>query len=339
MGVKLSDIITAQNVDFNFFKGKVLAIDFSNMCYQFLSSIRSPDGMPLSNSNGDVTSHLLGITSRIPPLLSFGIKPIFVFDGEPPALKTRERERRRDLKKRAEDKLQKAREDDDHHAVSKYARQTIRITDDIIDSAKKLFTALGLPVVQSPCESDAQGAYLVKTGQAYCVASTDFDNLLFGATRMVTNLTLSSKRRLPSGAYVKNELKLFELSNVLKSLALNQKQLIALGILVGTDYNPGGVFRIGPKKALALVKDCKDFDGMFSKLETNFDWHKVMDVFENMEVDKDVSIKFNDIDKELLDNLLVKKFEFSEERVSKLISMLEHYKKQNNQSSLSDWSN
>ena len=335
MGVKLSDLAEYKTVDFSFFKNKKVGVDFSNMCYQFLSSIRSPEGTSLMNEKGDVTSHLIGITTRVPRLLSYGVKPVFVFDGEPPKLKTQERENRSQKKKEAEKKLKDAREREDGDDVLKYSKQTVRVTPEIMESSKKLLTAMGLPVVQSPCEADAQGAYLCREGKVFCVASSDFDNLLFGSPRMVSNLTLSEKRRTSSGVYVKNELKYFELSKVLGNLGISQELLVMLGVLVGTDYNPGGVHGIGPKKALKLVKEFDKPEEIFK--DVDFDWKEIIDTFKNMKVNEDVSIEFGSPDAGKISKLLVDKFEFSEERVEKLVNELEKLKEENTQKGLSEW--
>lgn len=336
MGVKLSDISEYKAVTFDHFKNKIVGIDFSNMVYQFLSSIRGPDGSSLTDEKGNVTSHLVGINARIPRLLEYGIKPVFIFDGKPPLLKTKEQETRRERKKQAESKLKKAREDEDTESVLKYSKQVVKVTDEIIKSSKELLIGMGLPIVQSPCEADAQGAYLCKEGKIYCVASSDFDNLLFGSPRMVSNLTLSEKRRSPSGDYVKNEFKLYDLKKTLAGIGLTQDQLIYLGMLVGTDYNPGGVHGIGPKKAIKLVKEKKVPEEIFK--EVDFEWKPIYDTFKNMEVEKKFDLTFGEVDPSKLKKLLIDQHSFSEERVEKLIITLEENKKKNAQTSLGNWS-
>jgi flap endonuclease-1 len=337
MGVKLADLAEYKAVNFDFFKNKTVAIDFSNMCYQFLSSIRSGDGNPLMDSKGNVTSHLVGINSRIPRLLAYGIRPVFIFDGKPPELKTKERENRNKRKLEAEKKLKKARKKEDSEAVIRYSKQIVRVTPEIIDSSKKLLDAFGLPYVQAPQEADAQGAYLCREGKVYCVASSDFDNLLFGSPRMVTNLTLSPKRRTTSGTYVPNELKMYELRKTLEGIGLTQEQLITLGVLVGTDYNPGGIHGIGPKKALKLVKEHKTPEKVFSSVEIDFDWEKIMDMFYNMKIEKNFDLNSKNLDSDSLKKLLIDKYEFSEERVEKLIREIEQTQKEKAQTSLSNW--
>jgi len=72
---------------------------------------------------------------------------------------------------------------------------------------------------------------------------------------------------LPSGGYVITAPEMFELKDVLDNLGINKDQLLVLGILVGTDYNPGGVKGIGPKKALILVKEKRYPVKIFEDLE------------------------------------------------------------------------
>ena len=51
-----------------------------------------------------------------------------------------------------------------------------------------------------------------------------------------------------------------------------------MGILVGTDFNRGGVKGIGPKKALKLVQEYKDnYEKMFESLNPWFNWKDVYD--------------------------------------------------------------
>lgn len=57
MGVKLKDIIQPEQIDFKDLKGRAISIDAFNTLYQFLSTIRQRDGRPLSDSNGNITSH------------------------------------------------------------------------------------------------------------------------------------------------------------------------------------------------------------------------------------------------------------------------------------------
>src|SRR5438093_10748649 len=102
MGINLADIVTSEPRTLEDFSGKVLAIDAFNTLYQFLAIIRQPDGTPLMDHEGRVTSHLSGIIYRVSNFVAAGIKSAFVFDGEPPRLKARTIADRGEVTRRAE---------------------------------------------------------------------------------------------------------------------------------------------------------------------------------------------------------------------------------------------
>jgi len=338
MGVKLSELVEKKDLDWDSLFGKVLAIDSSNMLFQFLSSIRQKDGTQLMDSQGRVTSHLIGISSRIPNLMSKGIKPCFVFDGKAPDLKFKEREKRNEVKEKAQIKLAQAQEEDDEESVLKYSKMTTRLDKDMINESKKLLEAFGLPVIQSPSEAEAQASYMCKKKNVWAVASSDYDCLLFKAPRMIINLTLSQKRKTSSGGTKIINPQLIELSEVLNKLQIDHKQLLILGILVGTDFNPGGVKGIGPKKALKLIQTDKKFNLIFDELETDFDWKEILDTFENMPTTDDYNLKFKEPDIDKIKELLVEEHDFSETRVESTIEKFtENPRKDKAQTGLDQW--
>src|SRR5438876_1189867 len=102
MGINLSDIVVLEPRKLEDFSGKVLAIDAFNTLYQFLAIIRQPNGTPLMDRQGRVTSHLSGLIYRLSNFVEAGIKPVLVFDGEPPRLKARTIQSRGEIKRKAE---------------------------------------------------------------------------------------------------------------------------------------------------------------------------------------------------------------------------------------------
>ena len=334
MGVKISEIIPRKKINFEDLTNKRVVIDASNMLYQFLSSIRQQDGTPLMDSKGRVTSHLMGTLTRLTNLMNKGVKLCVVFDGKMPLLKVKEQENREYRKNIAAAKVQQALEDQDYEGAYKYSKQTSRLTKEMIDESKKLIEYLGLPVIQAPGEADAQAAFMCKNNDVDYVASSDMDCLVFGASYLVTNLTLSMKRKLPSGDVVYIKPDLISLKDVLKSLDLTQDQLIVLAVLIGTDYNVGGVKGIGPKKALSLVKKYNDYDRMFKDLNAEFDWKEVFDTYKKHDVDKNYILNWKEINIEKVKELLVEEHNFSLERVERLLLQKEAKLKNN---SLNKW--
>ncbi len=285
------------------------------------------------DSKNRVTSHLMGLSTRITSLMEKNIKPCFVFDGKPPRLKIKEQEEREHKKRIAETKLEKAREEEDITSMAKYSKMASRLSTQIIKESKEFISALGLPIIQAPSESDAQAAFICEQNDVYAVASSDFDTLLFGSPRMITNLTISQRRKV-RGVYINITPELLELKEVLKHLNLNQDQLIVLGILIGTDYATGGIKGIGPKTALKLVQQNKTFDKLFKELNPDFNWKEIFATFKSMPIMKNYQLKWKEPDEDKIEKILLD-HDFSEERVNKLIEKLT--KKEKNQVGLKKW--
>jgi flap endonuclease-1 len=328
MGTKLKDITIKKEIEINDLKDKVLVVDSFNVMYQFLTTIRMADGSPLKDSHNNVTSHLNGLFNRSMNLMHRGIKLAFVFDGKAPALKQRERERRAELKKEAAKEYEIAKEREDVESMKKYAARTSMLTRDMVDEAKKLITAMGMPIIQAPSEGEAQAAHIVNNGDAYAEVSQDYDCMMFGVPRLVRNLTVSERRKLPGKlSYVEVKPELIDLGENLNNLGISQDQLIALCVLMGTDFNPGGIKGIGPKNALKLVKEYnEDFGNMFKKVEWekhfDFSWEEVFDTVKNIPVSDNYEMKWNRIDCDELKKLLVDGHDFSEKRVDDALEKL-----------------
>lgn len=337
MGVKLPGVLPIKAIGWEDLKDKKIAIDASNMLYQFLSSIRQRDGTLLMDSQGRITSHLSGTFYRMLNLLQKGIYPCVCFDGKSPSLKIHEREEREHRKRIAEEKLQKAMEEEDVESMGKYAKQTSRLNSEMINNTKELLKSMGIPAIQSPQEADAQISFMCEKKDVDFAASSDADCLLHGCPKTIVNLTLSQTRRLPNGKFVYIKPQLIELDDVLKHLNINQDQLIIMGILTGTDYNPKGIPGIGPKKALLLVQQNKNFEKLFAQLNPDFDWKKIYAIFKSMPIMKNYQLKWTELDEEKVLRLLVDKYEFNEERIRALLNKNKQEKENKKQKSLTDF--
>jgi len=117
MGLQIGEIIQKKEINFSSLKGKTIAVDAFNAIYQFLTTIRQPDGTPLKDSKGNVTSHLSGLFHRNMNLILEGIKLIYVFDGEAPELKEKTREARKLAKDQAKEKYEQAVKEKDIEAM------------------------------------------------------------------------------------------------------------------------------------------------------------------------------------------------------------------------------
>lgn len=341
MGLQIGEIISKKQIQFSDLKGKTIFVDAFNAIYQFLTTIRQPDGTPLKDSKGNITSHLSGLFYRNIKLITEGVKLIYVFDGEAPDLKGKTKEKRLEAKKIAKEKYEKAVSEEDVEAMGKYAKSEVYLDEKKIKESKELLQAMGIGVVQAPGEGEAEASYLVEQGLGYAVASQDYDCLMFKTPLLIQNLSMSRKRKTISG-YIEVFPQIIKLSEVLKELEINQEQLICLGILCGTDYNSGGVKGLGPKKSLSIVKEFKTkekifnaikSDEKFEKYEINFVWEDIYNEIEKPNIKKDVKIEFPKVDKDKIKEILLK-YEFSENRIDNQLEKLDDLKKARAQKTL-----
>lgn len=338
MGVDITSLLSSREVSFSDFEGRTVAIDASIFIYNFLHTIRNVDGSLFSDSKGNITSHLIGILSRTCSLLSHKIKPIFVFDGKPPIMKGKELLKRRVYRERAKELYEIAKSSGDVEGMKKYKSSFVHINKEMIDDAKKLISLLGCPFIQAPSEAEAQATFLVKKGDASVVISQDSDVLLFGAPFLVRNFFASNKK-IDGKTILPLE---FSLKETLDKNDLSLDQLIFLSMLVGTDYNVGGIRKIGPVKALDLVKQFDNPDDLFSFVKWDeffdFSWREVFELFKNPEIVENYEISFSSCDEKVLKKFLVNEREFSVSRVDKALEVLNKFNSSLRQKGLGDFS-
>ena len=314
-----------------------MAIDAYIVLYQFLALIRTRSGAHLSSREGRVTSHLVGLAFRTTRLITdYSIKPVFVFDGNPPQLKEKELETRRTHKRKAETEYREALKKGDLAKAWSKAVQTSRLTGEMVDDSKHLLDLLGIPWVQAPSEGEAQAAYMVQKEDAWAANSRDYDALLFGAPRLVRYLTIQGQKWLPSkGRAKKLEPELITLKTMLNHHGITREQLIDIAILIGTDFNKG-IKGIGPKTALKLVKKHTSLENLPNQVSEKLPQHylQVREIFQKPQVTDDYKTEMTSLREEELYSFLCDELSFSRERVRTLANRLIKTK---NQKSLKDW--
>lgn len=338
MGVDISSLVEAKEIELIELSGRAIAIDAFNILFQFLSIIRDRmTGEPLRDSKGRVTSHLSGLLYRNSNLLEIGIKPVFVFDGKPPELKQSTIESRQEKKKEAEKKWKEAVERGER-AIT-YAQAAAKLTDKMVERSKMLLDYMGIPWVQAPSEGEIQCAFMCKHGNVWASGSQDFDSLLAGSPRLVRNLSITGKRKIPKKeSYVQVKPELIELNSMLSALGITKEQLVIVGILIGTDYS-SGVKGVGPKTALKIVKEHKTLDKVLESVawESDVEAEKIYDFFLNPPVTDRYDIEWKEPDADKLKEFMVEEHDFSSERMDKVIERLQNAWTKGRQSSLSGW--
>ena len=324
MGVKLKDIVEPKTISFKDLEGRVVSIDAFNTLYQFLSTIRQRDGRPLSDENGNITSHLSGILYRNSSMIEKDIKPIYIFDGQAPELKSETQAKRREVREESERIFKQALKEGDTEKARKFAMRSSKLSPEIIESSKKLLTLMGIPYVEAKGEGEAQAAYLVSKGDAYAVASQDYDCLMFGAKRVVRNLAVSSNL---------GNLEYYELKSVLSQLKVTRD--IDMGILIGTDFCEG-LKGVGAKTALKLAHNgqLKEKLAELQKQSTH-DLDEVREIFLNHNVNTDYKIKWEKPNQDKIIEFLCYEHGFSVDRVTKASDKLKNLS--SSQGSLDAW--
>ena len=328
MGVDLGDIVVAHETPLDEIGGRV-GVDAYNAIYGFLANIRQRDGTPLKDSKGRVTSHLSGLLYRTANLYEAGIKPCYVFDGEPPDLKTKTVEERRERRDEAEEAYEEAARRGDEAAMLKHAQQATRLEPPQVETSVALLDALNVPWVEAPSEGEAQAVRMCEDGALDSVGSQDYDALLFGAPVLVRNLTIRGR----GGRELTPEK--IALDETLEHLGLTREELVELAVLVGTDYNEG-IHGYGPKTALETV--CAgEFDETVEEHADEFevDVQEVKKLFLEPETTDDYAVEWETPDSDAVTALLCDEHDFSRDRVADAVERIENA---TTQSSLDRWS-
>jgi flap endonuclease-1 len=316
--------------------GRKVAIDASMSLYSFLVAVRS-DGQQLMNETGETTSHLMGLFYRTLRIVDNGIKPLYVFDGAPPKLKSGELAKRFQRKSEAQESHEEAKETGTAEDVEKFSRRTVKVTREHNEEARRLLKLMGVPYIIAPTEAEAQCAVLARAGKVYAAASEDMDTLTFNSPVLLRHLTFSEQRKEP--------IQEIHLDRVLEGLEMELDQFIDLCILLGCDYvDP--VKGIGPKVALELIRKHKTLENIVAEIEKNKkytlpdDWpyKDARLLFLEPDVrnadDPECDFKWESPDTEGLVKFLVEEKGFSEDRVRSGAARLSKNMKSSQQSRL-----
>ncbi|EGD75391.1 flap endonuclease-1 [Salpingoeca rosetta] len=296
--------------------GRKVAIDASMSIYQFLIAVRS-EGSNLTNAEGETTSHLSGIFYRTIRMVNNGVKPVYVFDGKPPTLKSGELAKRTERRKEAQSKLEAATEEGVQADMEKFTRRLVKVTPEHNRQCQELLDLMGIPYIVAPCEAEAQCAELVKAGKVFATATEDMDALTFGTSVLLRHMTFSEARKMP--------IQQFELKKVLEGLDLSQDEFIDLCILLGCDYcdKIGGIGRV---RAYSLIKEHHSIEAILEAIKKEKkkytvpdDWKfaEARELFKNPEVApaKDIDLKWNIPDVDKLVDFMCNKHGFEEGRI------------------------
>jgi len=305
------------------FTGRVIAIDASMCLYQFLIMIRESGGAynNLTNEEGEVTSHIVGMLSRTIRLMENGIKPVYVFDGKPPELKLNELRARRERREKGEEEKEEIDKTEDAEKILKNAKLRTKVTREQNEDTKRLLRLMGVPVVEAPSEAEATCAALCRDGKVYAAATEDADCLTFGTSILLRNLMAVESQ--------KKDILEVSLSIALEQLNLTMDQFIDFCILSGCDYCDT-VKGIGPATAIKLLMTHGSLEKVLEhlgpeKVPANFPYKEAREFFKECESvpTAEVDFKFDEPDIEGLTKFLVEEKSFNKERVERFMQRLQ----------------
>ncbi|XP_077177294.1 flap endonuclease 1 [Paroedura picta] len=322
--------------DIKSYFGRKVAIDASMSIYQFLIAVRQGADM-LQNEEGETTSHLMGMFYRTIRMMENGIKPVYVFDGKPPQLKSGELAKRTERRAEAEKQLEEAKEAGEDENVEKFSKRLVKVTKQHNDECKKLLTLMGIPYVEAPGEAEASCAALVKANKVYAAATEDMDCLTFGSPVLMRHLTASEAKKLP--------IQEFHLNRILQDMGLTQEEFVNLCILLGCDYCES-IRGIGPKRAVELIKQHKSIEKIVQQIDTkkfslpeNWLHREAQQLFLEPEVvdPEAVELKWSEPNEEELVSFLCGEKQFSEERIRNGVKRLSKSRQGSRQGRLDDF--
>lgn len=274
MGIKLNDLVHVEPIDASELAGAIIAIDAPNIITSLFSF--SHKQMNHSKFFFDSTQkpffHLYGILYRVKFYYSKKILPIFCFDGIDSELKKHFTTDRLHDYRFYEKWHKSALASGDLQKARRIGLNPNFLWSNIINESKQLLGALGVPYLNSPASAESQCAELVKQSIAKYSNSQDYDSLLFGCPKVVRNLSKSLKRKI-KGRWMYNKIQpeLIDLKTTLKSLGINQYQLIDMALLIGTDYF-SGIKNIGSKTAWKLIRVHKTLENVLKNMKNKFDF-------------------------------------------------------------------
>lgn len=286
----------------------VIGIDFNLMIYKLIMSIRAASGKDILNGNVIVT-HIHALLLKLIFFKNNGIKAVFVFDGKPPEIKNNILQKRKETRHKMKKKYYGAKTIDEK---KKYFYLKKDISEKELKDCTELIRIFGFPIIHAPQEADTQLAYMSKEGSIEYIISDDADILLFGGKNIIKNFTIDTKK----------EMNCIELKTIKETLDIDQKDLIKLGISLGSDYCDECP-NVSINRAFKIIKGMETYG-----CDLENECHDAIKYFLRPAIDVKYAedMTFGDVNVGRLSKYLYK-FEYSDAQIEKILSRLKNYKK------------
>ena len=256
------------------FTGRRIAIDANGWYYKIMAiankKVVDTTDVAMTDPDRDaiVKSSLEAAFESICTFLSYGITPVFVFDGKHPANKSKTQQDRRQKK---EDLLTKIREMREEFArmdilardgrrvedLRKLLRQCNHVASSEFEGFRHLLKAVGIPCLQATGEAEQLCSYLCIEGKVSAVFSADTDNLAYGCPLIITEFSEPFYDRATNSRI--HQVMTVGIMDVLEGLSMTFPTFVDLCIMLGCDYNEN-ISQIGTTRAYAIMQKFGSID-------------------------------------------------------------------------------
>lgn len=263
--IKKNSPTSIEHIGLYTMKGKRVAIDTSIFLYKSLMNVRSK-GDYLRSKDGKVVSHIQGLYHKTNQYLTFGITPIYIFDGKPPKEKGDCISKRQKKASECKEKLALATDATLEKEKVALEKGSIRIKKEYIDDLKRLFDLMGVSYIHADGEAEAYASELCRLGFVDGVVTEDMDTLSYGCPQLIRGCIDKSIKR-PEVCTT------FNFERILIDFKMTHDEFIDMCIMCGCDYCPT-IPKVGPVRAMKFIQKYRTIENYLEKENVDHDEFK-----------------------------------------------------------------
>nr|WIL03489.1 flap endonuclease 1 [Cedratvirus plubellavi] len=251
------------------FSGRRIVVDATNICYEMWSAcfrdvVKGTDVIANEVDRREVTSRCLTrLYDFLRRVISCGVLPVFVFDGEYSQDKAEHAHiKRKATKDRARDRLKLLDEEiaslDPALRKGKYLEERRKILcqvegpEEEMQMMKMVLLNTPLPCMQAKGEAEKLCSQLCYEGKVDAVLSSDSDNLPNGCLMLLTKMLGTEDGEVSEA---------FSLPVILESTGLSFSSFVDFCIMAGCDYN-NNIPGIGIVRSFELISKYGSIDNL-----------------------------------------------------------------------------
>jgi len=260
----------------SWFSGKRIAIDSNNLLFKLMArahkEIVTKTDVSVMELDRDkiVRKWLYHVKNFVIELIRVGATPIFVFDGEYIAEKSKTQTKRRQNKQKQIDEMNALKEKilqidelERTPAMIMELRKKMQnlgyITSEDKYRIQSILSSIGIPVLTAKGEGEELCAMLCIEGKVDAAYSKDTDMIALGCP-----LTITDTAGICYNEYTRRLEESFEcvlFNPILSSLQMEYEEFLDLCIMSGCDFNDN-IPHVGIGKSFKILKECKSIDNL-----------------------------------------------------------------------------